>query len=1582
MVATDRSVNISLEDEVQMLRRKVTSLTKAGFEIDELKQELARTRQEKLNLEHSFMNQISSISQASALKNEELEGRLKESETVNKELARQLQDLATPEEVQSKLEEVNMFHQKELAHVIDKKEDDIAKMQEELSNANERKESLASELSKIKVDVASKQHEIDYLELEVKSLEGKLGGDNKNLVSDLRSRLRSAQDEASEMKQQIKAHEEEISQLQEDVSRLEQELSENTRSHQLEIESMQSQMSTFQSELAAKTKEVTKLTSDLDVGKGTSEQMSIQLIEMEDKLQQSSIELSRTKEQLAKERQQLDVERQVARRKFEALEAEVESLRGVKHNGSGASTPKTNPVIFEETSTDSSEKVRKLQQEVTELEQRYLDTSNLNQELSDKLQSLETENTRILEAAKEANQEEVSKLKQANQEEFSRLAKEKDCLSAKVRDLEEEIKSLKSSSESLQSKQEDLLRENSALRSGSKSLESSNSKLIRERDELQELRKKMEEELREAKKAKMMQLASAFSEPPKQADNQSNPPSPAKSTKSTKSLISERRSMFENKSQNLEQKARLESKPQERNKNAPKAPLIEKLRAENDTLAVEVNDLKKRLAKEQEITASFRRELAGLKSGNAEVSKYVSPTKVSFSNTTSPRFQGNGGVSSPSNGMLRSTTSEEFNSPSVSDFTQRLKSAKEASEKSLDERRASTGSRPQPSPAIDPKLSAPKRHSMPVHKDDSPTNARSIPVRGLVQTFEKRISQMSNRPSALDDLRADPPMILQSHSNTTEVSGLSQSLVTLDIEEMTELRRKLYVEREQVEELENELTRQCDINCILLNEITVLTDQVETSREKGANDFKDKAEIETLKAQIKELKDGSSSINPEEYEANQKELSRLKSEMKLLRAQIVASEAEKASLSSKLSRDEASYQEKISTMEAKICDLEKDHQELVRVQTEMEELRTQLVQVGTEKDGLVSMLEKQDDLRKEQVEDFKSQLVDYEKQVTVTREEMKSAQMQRQTESAEAARLMSQIENLKAQLCDAEAVRKHLTAEFESSTESDKAFIEQLRVENDDLRKAVTDRDEEKSTLLQACEEASSLKERIAELDTELSDARAALELQSEHEEEMSRLESMIKDLRIKKTEAEVRTESIQTEFTQRQVANEEEIERLKALLTEKTDKLTKALEERDQLESQDQELQKNFDQLREQKEEIERLKALLTEKTDKLTKALEERDQLESQDQELQKNFDQLREQKEEIERLKALLTEQTDKLTKALEERDQLESQDQELQKNFDQFREQVDQKVMEFEKTQDTDKIVIQDLKEQVTKLEDDLKETLEENEELRVKIQASDSDYFFSNMPSQNVFTKEIESLKKDLALAEASKKDIEVEYKQKVNELQDMIESLQAEIDQSSEGSDEEVQDLKETIQAREAKISQLMSERDQLVLSMNDMTGSRRDEIEELQTHLQEMSTRAANQTREVEKLKQQLQESGYRKEEMQRLREKLREMQSSMTGAENSDQSIAHELENVELRQKLREATLAKKIAEEKLKEADNSKDEAKTIQVLREKNTVLKFEVEKLSRKLKKMSIIVETGRQQKPQPSQTEEITRLAI
>ena len=304
------------------------------------------------------------------------------------------------------------------------------------------------------------------------------------------------------------------------------------------------------------------------------------------------------------------------------------------------------------------------------------------------------------------------------------------------------------------------------------------------------------------------------------------------------------------------------------------------------------------------------------------------------------------------------------------------------------------------------------------------------------------------------------------------------------------------------------------------------------------------------------------------------------------------------------------------------------------------------------------------------------------------------------------------------------------------------------------------------------------------------------------------------------------------------------------------------------------------------------------------------------------------------------------------------------------------------MEFEKTQDTDKIVIQDLKEQVTKLEDDLKETLEENEELRVKIQASDSDYFFSNMPSQNVFTKEIESLKKDLALAEASKKDIEVEYKQKVNELQDMIESLQAEIDQSSEGSDEEVQDLKETIQAREAKISQLMSERDQLVLSMNDMTGSRRDEIEELQTHLQEMSTRAANQTREVEKLKQQLQESGYRKEEMQRLREKLREMQSSMTGAEDSDQSIAHELENVELRQKLREATLAKKIAEEKLKEADNSKDEAKTIQVLREKNTVLKFEVEKLSRKLKKMSIIVETGRQQKPQPSQTEEITRLAI
>jgi chromosome segregation ATPase len=1488
MVATDRSKNVSLEDEVQMLRRKVTSLTKAGFQMDELKQELSKTRQEKLSLEHNFMNQISSISQASALKNEELEVRLKESEKVNKELARQLQVLVTPEEVEIKIEDIEMRHRKELAHVIDKNQDDIASMQKELSKAHERKDTLASELSKIKKDLVSKENEIEYLELEIKTLHRNLAGDNTNLVEEYRIQLQSANDQANELKQKVWDHEKEIDQLKEKVYQLEKELDEKTQSHQREIETMQAQLATFQSELEEKAKVVSKLTSDLDVGRGTSERMSIQLIENQDKLQSTLLELKRTHELLENERKQLDVERQVARRKFEALEQQVASLKNANPDAAAS-------IENQQQNSDNVAALKKLQKEMDDMVTEKSKLTTLNQELTNKAQALEIENSKILATSTDKLQNEVSQLRQQNHE----LSSLNDDLSKKIHSLEDEVKTLKSNNHTLEVKQDDLLRLNKALENEKQALKKSNSKLCNEKHNL-------EEELREAKKAKMTQLVPTLL--PTDVDStqanrspSSGPASPAKSAKSTRSLISERRSMFETRVQNLEQKVRVDSKPQEQIKTAPKAPLIEKLRSENEALDKEVKDLKKKLSKEQEVTASFRRELSELKVVNARPSsplRPISPSKVSFGNTASPRFN-NGGKSPTATSFVKSSVAKEFTGSSVSDFTEKLKSARQASVENLGERRASTGSRAEASQIVRHQAPTALRASMSSPKNESPAKNQRMPVRGLVQTFEKRISQMSNRPAGLDALRVDPPLILQSQSNTTEVSGLSQSLVTLDIEEMTELRKKLYVEREQVEELETELTRQCDINCILLNEINVLTDQVESSREKEAERFREKDEymskIEKLNNEIKQLQaEEVKAIEQDQSEADRKELLRLQSEIKVLREQLSASEAEKATIFSKMSRDEQSHKEKVAAMESKLIHAEEVRKEIDRVQAEINGLQAKLAQADREKDKLVLELSSQEAAYKDQVQRMELQILDLEREVTVTKKEAKMHQEKNYSVSDEATRLSSQIVTLKAQLSDAEEVRKHLTAEFESSTESDKAYIEQLRKENDDLRKTLSDRDDDTASLSQASDELDTLRKRLSQLDTELSQAKSALEHHQKNEEEITRLENLVKELRVKKTEAEVRIENIEAEFTQRQVANEEEIERLKEGLT--------------------------------------------------ATRA----------------------------------------SLAQVTEQRDQLESRDQELQDNFDRLRMQVDGKVEEFEKTHEADKELIETLRVQLSNLEVELKQTLEQNEDLRCALEAKHEEGLLLSSSNQKSSSTEIERLRKNLADSQASRLDLETEYKQKVNELQDMVESLQAELDQGSEASSEEVQELKETIEHQETQISQLLREKEQLVLSMNDMTSSRRDEIDELQSELMEMSTRAANQTREVEKLKQQLQENGYRKEEMERLRSKLREMQKNPAGigGVSNDESIAHALENVELRQKLRETTLARKIAEEKLKEVDSSKGESKTVQVLRERNTALKFEIEKLSRKLKKMSVLVEKSREQKRRSSQNEEVTRLAI
>jgi chromosome segregation ATPase len=220
--------------------------------------------------------------------------------------------------------------------------------------------------------------------------------------------------------------------------------------------------------------------------------------------------------------------------------------------------------------------------------------------------------------------------------------------------------------------------------------------------------------------------------------------------------------------------------------------------------------------------------------------------------------------------------------------------------------------------------------------------------------------------------------------------------------------------------------------------------------------------------------------------------------------------------------------------------------------------------------------------------------------------------------------------------------------------------------------------------------------------------------------------------------------------------------------------------------------------------------------------------------------------------------------------------------------------------------------------------------------------------------------QINKLQKQLTMRQVEVSETENETKRKIAALEEAIEATQLEMEESLREKDKEIEQLKGSIDSKDRKAVLLEKEKEQLVLSMNDMMKSRRDEIDDLQKELMEMSTRSANQTREVQTLKLQLQESGYRKDEMDRLRARVTELGDLLTGRKDrtgSDLSSL-EVENSDLRKKLRDAVTERQVAEDKLREYVEERGGSKQVQVLRERNAALKHEVEKLTKKIKKLT------------------------
>mmetsp|Transcript_7303 Transcript_7303/g.17888 ORF Transcript_7303/g.17888 Transcript_7303/m.17888 type:complete len:1165 (+) Transcript_7303:582-4076(+) len=555
----------------------------------------------------------------------------------------------------------------------------------------------------------------------------------------------------------------------------------------------------------------------------------------------------------------------------------------------------------------------------------------------------------------------------------------------------------------------------------------------------------------------------------------------------------------------------------------------------------------------------------------------------------------------------------------------------------------------------------------------------------------------------------------------------------------------------------------------------------------------------------------------------------------------------------------------------------------------------------------------------------------------------------------------------------------NLTTEHESSRQSHAQSFGMITTDSDKDRKEI-DRlmmevSRVKSELFNVEQSKSKLEKDLSIMKKEKKEIQVLHEKLAAAENESKRI--------VKRMEDSVQLDASKIEKLQREV---EELQR-ELDGAEKTIKELRLVETSNQsiANGQIEKMKQDFDQIRQEDQEmIEKYKTKVLDLEAEVTKAKD------LQGSPKTKSLQRVESLKSQVEALRASvrnsdqarvalasenqnLSAEIDRLVRG---RNEAEKTSEDEHSQLKQLQKMVDQKVDEFEKLHSNDQQLIRRLQDEVTSLEGRLSSSHDELEELTLQLKQRDEvEDQVDVLSRKNVESlhAQINKLQNDMMKKRVELSETEAESTKTISILEETIEKMKTEMDQAIASRDEEIAGLKSSIDEKERKMKQIEVEKEQLVLSMNEMMKCRRDEIEELQTEFMEMSSKAANQARQVQTLKSQLEESSYRKEEMDRLRARVTELSDEVSSrggsprsmslsSRTSDLSVTDlEIENNELRQKLREAVAEKQMAEEKIRDyVEDKGGSSKTVQVLRERNTTLKFEVEKLTRKLQKISDI----------------------
>ena len=732
--------------------------------------------------------------------------------------------------------------------------------------------------------------------------------------------------------------------------------------------------------------------------------------------------------------------------------------------------------------------------------------------------------------------------------------------------------------------------------------------------------------------------------------------------------------------------------------------------------------------------------------------------------------------------------------------------------------------------------------------------------------LERKTSLLNSNPST--PTRAKPALAASLTLNPVRdlvedyemmISGLGAKKVDngiaagMDVHDADGLREALYFERQQVLELEAELTRQCEMNCTLLKEISWLAKETENNRSRG----------------------GPGSVLDKGFD--KKKIERLTSEVVELKQVLKAVEDEKTNLSNQF--------EKIA---------DSDRREIDRLASELNLAKSKLAKAEETKSPSGARFVPSFPNDRREVDRLKLQIRQME--IKLTESQQECHQLRHHTSSEQ-----SEVEELRGK---AKLLEAHKAEMSKLQVELDRLKSQALRV--GELEGELAKLQEITSGHASRGDEIAGLKSLVQSLESSLSDSDATKVALLKEKEAAAELKSTIANLRSDLKAAEARVQALSDEVAQKKITEDESKTRLLNRVESLAKELQKANEQRDEIEMN--------------------CRTQHTGKIDTLTS------------------------------KVNSLSTE----LDRVTEERDQAQDENRIHNNIFDSLRLEIDSKVEEFERTHAADKDEISRLQTQVTTMEKQLEETLSSLENLKANVTNREP---VEDVPRENhpLLDPQINKLQEELISLRLS----ESEKEHKLQLLVKAMEAMEADTETILASKNAAVDSMDQALAEKQGLIDRLSTEKEQLVLSMNDMTASRRDEIDELQNELMEMSTRAANQAREIQTLKMQLEDGKHRKEEMERLRKRVRELSEQVAnhGASagskpEEDQTVELEVENSKLRQMLRDATLSLKVAEEKIRDMGSANSSSKAMQVLRDRNVTLKFEVEKLTKKLKRLA------------------------